>query len=195
MWPRMLRCSARAAPAEATRNTAAVASARAARRAAWNVVRGMGGRLSPTPIAGRLLLLVEPDLEAVAVLHHVVASLEPQLAALARLRLAARIEQLIAADDFGPDEALREVGVDLARGVHGALAVAQGPRAHLVGPHREERNQTEQTIAGAEHDRESVLAHAELGAERRALLGRQRHDLALEIGAQAHDQRVRAGRR
>src|ERR1043165_6675302 len=89
------------------------------------------------PFAGRGRSLVVADLHAVAILHLVVASFQPQRALRARRRGAARVEQLLPRDRLGADEALRQVAVDLARRVDRTLALAQRPGAHLVGTDRE----------------------------------------------------------
>src|SRR6516225_8714330 len=130
--------------------------------------------------------LVEADLDAIPVLHHVVPALEPRPGLLARPRLIAGLEQPIPRHHLGANEALREIGVDLARGVHRALAAPQRPGPHLVGSDGEERDQTQQLVARADDQREPVLGHAQLGAEPVALAGRERDDLALEVGAQRH---------
>src|ERR1043166_8607617 len=95
-------------------------------------------------------LFVEPDLQAVAILHDVVPALEARAAALPGGRFRAGLEQPRARDDLGADESLRQVGVDLARGIHGAVALAERPRPHLVGTDGEERDEAEQPVAGAD---------------------------------------------
>src|ERR1051326_3844003 len=110
-------------------------------------------------------LFVEPDLQAVAILHDVVPPLESRAAALAGDRFRAGLEQPRARDDLGADEPLREVGVDLPRGVHGVVALAQGPRPHLVGTDGEERDEAEQPVARADDEREPVLLDSQLAPE------------------------------
>ena len=80
--------------------------------------------------------------------------------------------------------------MDLARRVHGGVAAVDLPRADLVGPDGEERDEPEQLVAGADDQREPVLGHAHLVAERGALLGGQRDDLALGVRAQRDRERV-----
>src|SRR5438105_10378598 len=129
--------------------------------------------------AGRTLL-VEADRDAVAVLHFIVAPLQPQPRALARLGLAARLQQLVPRHHFGANETFREIAVDLARGIDGLLAAAHGPGAHLVLAHGEEGAQTQQPVAGANHRAQPVLLETQLGPEGIALLRRQPQHLALE---------------
>src|SRR5215831_6033506 len=131
-------------------------------------------------------LLVEADVEAVAILDPVLLSFETQPAAVACHLLAPRLEQLVPRNDLGADEALGEIAVDLPRRGHGAVATVNGPRSHLVLAHREERHEPEQLVAGADHQRESVFADAELRAEAIAIRGRQRQHLALEQRSQHH---------
>src|SRR6266699_2544671 len=58
-----------------------------------------------------------------------------------------RFHELLERRGLGADEAALEVRVDCAGGVEGGLATADRPGAHLVLAHREERLETEQTIA------------------------------------------------
>src|ERR1700691_1098925 len=139
--------------------------------------------LEPTPYVADLTLCVlllplcvqplrrELDGDDVAVAHHVVATLEAQRPAVARAAVAAGIEQLLPADDFGADEALLDVGVDLTAGVPGGETVAQVPGLRgLALAGGEERDQVQQ-LEGAAHDAlQARLADAELGAHRGCVL-------------------------
>ena len=71
---------------------------------------------------------IESHVDDVAVAHHVVASLEPLLAALAQHRVRARVEQLLGVGHLGADESARDVGVDARRGVERGLALRAGSR-------------------------------------------------------------------
>src|SRR5438046_557704 len=84
---------------------------------------------------------VGPYLDAGAILYHVVSPLEPAPAALAGGRLRSGLQQSRARNHLGADETLRQVGMDLARGVHRTLSLAQRPRPHLVGTNGEERDE------------------------------------------------------
>src|SRR5436309_571364 len=191
MWP---RTSARRAPARAgaagLAATSIVATSRTRVRRPRRVIGSSplgwaGDGRGILPRRGGAGSLVEPDLEAVAVLHLVVAAFEPHPGTLARRRLAAGLEQLLARHHLGADEALRQVGVDLPRRVHRLLAPAQRPGAHLVGTDGEERDQPQQPVACPDDEREPVLLDAQLAPERVALAGGQPHHLALQVGAQA----------
>src|SRR6201986_377084 len=59
-------------------------------------------------------LVREPDRDPVAVGDHVVATLEPERGVLPCARVAAELDELVPGDDLGADEALLDVGVDLA---------------------------------------------------------------------------------
>src|SRR6266545_607958 len=95
----------------------------------------------------------EADVEDVAVLHDVLLALEPQLPLVSRPRLAAERDEVVVVDDLGADEAALEVGVDAARRARSAVAPADGPGANLVLAHREERDQVEQVVGGADEAR------------------------------------------
>src|ERR1700726_2838530 len=82
---------------------------------------------------------IESHVDDVAVAHHVVAALQPLLAAFAQHRVGTRVEQLLGAGHLGADETARDVGVDARRGVEGGLALAEVPGAHLGIARGEER--------------------------------------------------------
>ena len=84
---------------------------RAAARGAPRDERSPDERCSPS----RTSLRREPHGDHVAVGHRVVAALEAQRAAVARAGVAAGVDERVPADDLGADEALLDVGVDLAR--------------------------------------------------------------------------------
>ena len=71
---------------------------------------------------------IEANVDDVAVAHHVVASFEPLLAALAKHGVRPGIEQLLGIGDLGTDEPARDVGVDARRGVQRGLARRAGSR-------------------------------------------------------------------
>src|SRR5437762_6727403 len=116
----------------------------------------------------RGLSAIEADGEAVAVLNHIVPSLQSLPAPLPRTLLASRLEQLVPWHDLGANESLGEVAVDLSGRVDRALSFRQRPGAHFVLAHGEERDQAEQPIAGADHRGETVLDEAQFGPESRA---------------------------
>src|SRR5262245_59125372 len=96
-------------------------------------------------------LLVEANREAVAILNLVLLSFEPQPAAIARRLLASRLEQLVPGDHLGADEALGEIAVDLAGCRHRPVAALDRPGTDFILADREERDQSEQLVAGADH--------------------------------------------
>src|SRR5262245_14204763 len=135
--------------------------------------------LHPTPEPGQSAgLLIESDLDAVAVHDPVVAPFEPRPVALLGLRLAARLQQPVAGRHLGADESLGEIAVDGARRVQRAVPVVERPGAHLVRAHGEERDDPEQPVAGADHEREAVLSDPELPVERIPLCVRKPHHFA-----------------
>src|SRR5205809_559468 len=86
---------------------------------------------------------VEADVQDVAVAHDVGLPLEPLLPLAGDLRVRAQFDQVAPVDDFAPDEAAGDVGVDRAGGIERGLAVAQRPRPRLLFAGGEERDQVE----------------------------------------------------
>src|SRR3990167_6015226 len=86
---------------------------------------------------------VEPEVDDVPVLHHVLAPLQPVLPGLLGRDLAAECYEVVVSDDLGADEALLDVGVDGAGGAGGRGAAAEGPGAALVLAGRKEAHEPE----------------------------------------------------
>src|SRR5581483_9661012 len=91
----------------------------------------------------------ELDGDHVAVLDDVVAALEAQGAALAGAGVAAVVDQLLPGNDFGADEALLDVGVDLAGGVPHRQALAEVPGLGGLGLAGGEEGDQVQQLEGA----------------------------------------------
>src|SRR3990170_9072408 len=104
----------------------------------------------------------EAHVEDVALADDVVLALDAQLAVVLRLFHRADGDELVVADDLGPDEAALEVRVDHAGGLGCLRAVADLPRAGLVLAGREERDEVERPVARADHRLQPGLGHAEL---------------------------------
>src|SRR5690242_16277017 len=94
----------------------------------------------------------------VAVGDDVLLALETQPARIARTRLAAERDIIVVADRLGANEAALEVGVDDARRLRGARAARHRPGPRLLGPRREEGDEVEQRVAGADQPVEARLA-------------------------------------
>src|SRR6478736_7439336 len=136
----------------------------------------MKGRLTARPYRlipdrwSNSFLWRELDGQHVAVVHQVVAALEAQRAAIARAGVATSFDERVPADDLGADEALLDVGVDLARGVPGGQPVAQVPALGGFGlTGREEGDQLEQAEGAVDDAVQAGLADAELLAHHRGL--------------------------
>src|SRR5205823_2055241 len=104
---------------------------------------------------------VEADLEHVAVDDLVILALHPQLPGLLGFVPRAQLEQLVPADDLGPDETPLQVGVDDARAFGGLGARPERPRPALFVAGREEGPPAEQVVGGSGHARQGPLAEAE----------------------------------
>src|SRR5512141_2478535 len=86
---------------------------------------------------------VEADVQHVAVLDDVGLAFEPLLAMLRDLGVRAELDEVAPVDDLTANEAPGDVRVDRAGRVERGLAVAQRPRARVLLPRREERDQVE----------------------------------------------------
>src|SRR5436190_22720903 len=106
---------------------------------------------------------VEPEVEDVAVLDGVVLALEPQLAGIARARLAVQRDIVVVGDGLGADEALLEVGVDHAGRLRRAGLAPYRPGARLLRPDGEEGDEVEQGVAGSQDPREAGFLQPERG--------------------------------
>src|SRR4051812_391018 len=101
----------------------------------------------------------------IAVAHEVVPTLQAQNATLTRPGVAAGLDERLPADDLGADEALLDVGVDLARGVPGREAVAHVPRLRgLVLTRGEEGDLVQQREGAVDDAAQAGLADAHVGA-------------------------------
>src|ERR1043165_5206353 len=96
----------------------------------------------PTP-AGRAnfrRLLVVPESYQVVVLHDVLFGLQAPFARALGLRLAAGLDEIVKADDFGADEPLLNVGVNRSGRFPRRRAGADGPGAVFFPSDGEETN-------------------------------------------------------
>ena len=91
--------------------------------------------MTALPLAEGLRALIgEPEVQAIAVLHHIFLALQPEFPRLARARLAVEGDVVCICYRLRADEALLEIGVDDARRLRGARALLNGPGARLLGP-------------------------------------------------------------
>src|SRR4051812_25262741 len=94
----------------------------------------------------------EADRHHVAVLHHVVAALDPQQSLVPRAGVAALVDQRLPREDLGADEALLDVRVDLAGCSLGTRAALDRVCLGLLALARgEERNELKQLERCANH--------------------------------------------
>src|SRR5260221_1465739 len=125
----------------------------------------------------------EAEVDDVAVLHDVFLAFEADFAMVAaRGHRTARDERIVA-DDFGADEAARDVTVDLAGGELRRRSAWNRPRAALVLADSEEGNVAEQVVAGADDAVQARLREPEIGEERRGVGGIELRDFELDLRA------------
>src|SRR5712691_1576369 len=89
---------------------------------------------------------IEEDMKDVPVGDEVGLAFLADPAAFLGGGFAARFQELIPADDFGADEAARQVRVDGAGGILGVGALTNGPGAAFVFASGEERDQLSQAV-------------------------------------------------
>ena len=123
---------------------------------------------------------VEAEVDDVAVGDDVLLAFEAQQALVAAVGERLELEEVLAGDDFGADEAALDVGVDGAGGLLGVGAAADRPGAHLVLADGEEGDQAEQLVARAQHAVERRLGEAEVAEELLLLGGGEARDLLLD---------------
>src|SRR5690606_23530805 len=133
-----------------------------------------------TPPSGARGSDVEEEVHDVAVLHDVLLALHPQLPLGARVGDAARLHQVLVAHHLGADEAALEVGVDLAGRLRRLGAALDGPGAHLLLAGREEGDEPQRVVAGADEALEAGALEAHVGEERLRLLGLELRELLLD---------------
>src|ERR1700680_829605 len=137
---------------------------------AWS--SAMSRRMFSAPGAGSSRISrtsdVEPEVHHVAVVHHVVAPLEPLLAQLAYQHDRAGGQQVLDVHDLGADESPGEVRMDGSCSIKSGTPLAECPRANLSVTGREEREQPEQVICGSGYAVEPRFAQADVGEECRA---------------------------
>src|SRR6266540_1059992 len=137
----------------------------------------------------------EPDVQDVAVLDDVLLPLQAELPLVPGLRLAAEGDEVVVVHDLGADEAALEVGVDAPRCARRAISAADGPGAHLVLADREEGDEVEQVVGGADEARLRRFGEAERGEELRLLRGGELGDLRLDRCAEREHLRLALARR
>src|SRR5258708_10715091 len=125
----------------------------------------------------------EAEVDDVAVLHDVFLAFEADFAVVAAGGHRTARDERIVADDFGADEAARDVAVDLAGGELRRRPARNRPRAAFVLADGEERNVAEQVVAGADDAVEARLREPEIGEERRGVGGIELGDFELDLRA------------
>mmetsp|Transcript_2285 Transcript_2285/g.6728 ORF Transcript_2285/g.6728 Transcript_2285/m.6728 type:complete len:208 (-) Transcript_2285:719-1342(-) len=147
------------------------------------------------PAPATALSFISQEVHHVALGHHVVLALGPQLAALLGHLLGPALHVVSVRDRLRADETLLKVGVDHARGLRRLVARADRPRPRLRLAAGEVRAQPQQLVRLADQLLEPRLAllDAELLEEGLPLLAVQLHQLRLHL--RRHNDRRRPLRR
>ena len=91
----------------------------------------------------------------VAVLHDIVLALLAQLAGVAGPGLAIQRDIVVVGDRLGADEPAFEVRVDFPRGARRLAALLNRPGARFLGADREEGDEVQEVVAGADDSGEA----------------------------------------
>ena len=92
-------------------------------------------------------------MQDVAVGDRVLRAFDPQLAGILGALLTAAGDVVVIGDHFGADEALFEIGMNGAGGLRRFGTFAYRPGVRLLGADREEGDEIEEGIAGANDPR------------------------------------------
>src|SRR5262249_11265941 len=119
----------------------------------------------------------EPEVDDVAVPHHVVLALETELPGFAALHLAPVAGEVLPSDDLGADEAALDVAVDLAGRLDGGGAAPDRPGATLVLARGQEAHQVEEGVARADEAVPRARFEPEVGEESAPVSGLELREL------------------
>ena len=92
------------------------------------------------------------------------------------------LEKVVVGGNFGADEALGEIGVDLAGGGNGCGAALQVPATHFRLSGREEGDDPDGVVGAADDSILAQLGDTHVGHERSAFVGIELRKLELELG-------------
>src|SRR5262245_28761055 len=96
-------------------------------------------------------IALDPEVDDVAIAHHVLLAFDGELARFTALRLSAELHVILPPDDLGFDESLFEVSVNHACSLRSPRALEGRPRFHLFLPCREECQKLEDRVARSNH--------------------------------------------
>src|SRR5690606_23907709 len=176
-WPTLARPAPRRPPVTAFRTLKATQPPRS-------------GPCCQYPIPGRSRWLnVKPEMTEVAVLDDVVPAFQAHEPLLPGRLFRAGGHQILVGDDFGPDEAPFEVGVDDPGGLGRLRALPDGPGPHFPFPCCEESDKAQAPETAADDPLQARLLHPQLPEEGLPLLGSQSHEFFLDAGRNDGDGR------
>src|SRR4028119_1505183 len=98
--------------------------------------------LAKEPATKKACLHAEAEVDAVAVMHHVLLAFQTQGSFFAGRVPTTEFFQFLKSDSLRTDEAARDVAVNLRGGNHRRVAALDRPGAHLVLADREKRLQS-----------------------------------------------------
>ena len=133
-------------------------------------------------------LHIEQEFDHVPVLHHVFLA----FGVLQALGLDGGVVEAVGlqvgvVDDAGPDEPALEIAVDLAGGLGGLGALADGPGTALLFAVGEEGDQAQQVVAGGDEVVQAAGLDPHFGQEGLLLFGAVVGDVLLGAGADGDD--------
>src|SRR5438105_2825940 len=137
-----------------------------AQRCRSSVSRRMFSAPLPGPSRCRVSVSdVETEVHDVAIADNVVATLQSLLSLVAHRSVGTRAEQRLDVHHLGTDEPRGEIRMNGRGRIQRCAAFVERPRAHLLLPGGEERDQAQQVVCGACHTVEPRLIQAEIQQE------------------------------
>src|SRR6478736_5171315 len=143
--------------------------------------------------SGSTALNVETKMHDVAVADDVVLAFEPHFSSLFCALLALAGEKVIIGDDFGPDKAFFEIGVDHAGSLGRGAAAMYRPGTDLLRPGGEVGLEAEQLVAGVDQAVEPGFGESHVGEENLLVGVVEIGDLGFECRTDRDDRRSLAG--
>jgi hypothetical protein len=129
---------------------------------------------------------VELEEEHIAISDFIVAAFDPVVAGFAGMGDGAALDEIVAVDGFGLDEAFFEVGVDGAGGAGGGGAGTDGPGADFLVVEREEGAQAEESIGAVDQGLDPRFRDLQFLEIIGGFIRREIGEIAFELGANGH---------
>src|SRR5262249_29833753 len=121
-------------------------------------------RLAPSPPTrreGNSQLHIEPEMQDIAVFHHILLAFETEFARITCARFALELNVIVIGDGFRANESLLEIRMDDAGGLWRTRALHHGPGTRLHWSGGEKSDETKKRIARTDHLVQAGLGKSE----------------------------------